>query len=137
LAKGTTRGRPEAGINAAARVLGIERTEAQRAVKIASLSPEAKDKARELNLDNNQTALLRAVKMASPADQVRVLQEHVAHPDAPRSLPARDPLNDPKSPEEQMRRLRTAWSGACPEVRERFRAEIDIPAADKPAIHTA
>ena len=31
------------GINAAVRDLGIERTQAQRAVKIASLTPEAKD----------------------------------------------------------------------------------------------
>jgi hypothetical protein len=38
--------RPESGINAASKELGIERTEAQRAVKVASLSEEAKQAAR-------------------------------------------------------------------------------------------
>jgi len=38
-------GRPEGGINAAVRELGIDRTEAQRAVKLAKLSDEAKDTA--------------------------------------------------------------------------------------------
>jgi hypothetical protein len=37
------RGRANQGINAAVRDLGIDRTEAQRAVKIASLTPEAKE----------------------------------------------------------------------------------------------
>jgi hypothetical protein len=36
------RGQPKGGINAATRELGIDRSEAQRAVKIASLTPEAK-----------------------------------------------------------------------------------------------
>jgi hypothetical protein len=36
-----------------------------------------------------------------------------------------------------MELLRSAWIGACPEVRERFRAEINIPIADKPAFHIA
>ena len=35
-------GRPEKGVNKASRDLNIERTEVQRAVKIASLAPEAK-----------------------------------------------------------------------------------------------
>src|SRR5437868_10988 len=35
-------GRPEGGINAASRELGIDRTEAQRAVKIDAIAPEAK-----------------------------------------------------------------------------------------------
>lgn len=36
------RGQPKGGINAAVRDLGIDRTEAQRAVKIASITPEAR-----------------------------------------------------------------------------------------------
>jgi ParB family chromosome partitioning protein len=40
------RGRPEGSISAAARELGIESTDAKRAVKAASLSEEAKEAAR-------------------------------------------------------------------------------------------
>ncbi len=39
------------GINAAVRDLGIDRTEAQRAVKIASIAPEAKEAARARRRD--------------------------------------------------------------------------------------
>lgn len=45
LAQKPSGGRPEGGISAASRELGIDRTEAQRAVKVASLSPEAKAEA--------------------------------------------------------------------------------------------
>jgi ParB family chromosome partitioning protein len=48
----------EGGINAAVRELGIDRTQAQRAVKIAGISDEAKAAAREAGVDNNQSALL-------------------------------------------------------------------------------
>jgi hypothetical protein len=41
----------EGGINAASRDLGIERKEAQRAVKIAGLSDEAKQAARDVGLN--------------------------------------------------------------------------------------
>jgi len=40
-------GRPEGGINAASKELGVERTQAQRAVKIASITPEAKKAAKD------------------------------------------------------------------------------------------
>ena len=63
-------GRPESGINAAVRDLGIDRTEAQRAVKIASITPEAKEAARAAGLDDNQTVLLAVAKEAEPAAQV-------------------------------------------------------------------
>jgi hypothetical protein len=43
-------GRPESGIRAAARALGIDSTDAHRAVKVASLSEEAKEAARGLDL---------------------------------------------------------------------------------------
>ena len=44
--------RPESGVNAAGRDLGMDRTEAQRSVKIAAIAPEAKEAAREAGLDN-------------------------------------------------------------------------------------
>jgi hypothetical protein len=48
------------GINAAARQLpGVTRQEAQRAVRIAGIEPEAREAARDAGLDDNQSALLR------------------------------------------------------------------------------
>lgn len=65
----------EGGLRAASRELGIERTDAQRAVKVAGLSDEAKDEARERGMDNNRTALLEAAKEKTPERQVaKVIQ---------------------------------------------------------------
>jgi hypothetical protein len=50
------------GINAAVRELGIDRTEAQRSVNVSKLPEEAKEAARQVGLDNNQSALLKAAK---------------------------------------------------------------------------
>lgn len=66
--------RPESGINAAARDLGVERTEAQRAVKIASISEQAKQAAIEAHIDNNQSALLKIAR-ADPDRQLAVVAE--------------------------------------------------------------
>jgi ParB-like chromosome segregation protein Spo0J len=52
----------EQGIRKAARELGVSQPEVQRALKIASLSPEAKAAAVDAGLDNNQSALLVAAK---------------------------------------------------------------------------
>lgn len=55
-------GRPEGGTRAAARELGLSEPDARRATKVASLSPEAKEVARELGLDDNRSVLLAAAK---------------------------------------------------------------------------
>ncbi len=68
-------GRPESGINRASRDLGIESTDAKRAVKVASLSEEAKAVARQSGLDDNRSALLAAAKHSTPEAQVRALEE--------------------------------------------------------------
>ncbi|MEJ0093339.1 MAG: hypothetical protein WDN46_07855 [Methylocella sp.] len=47
---------PEGGISAAAREIDVERTEVRRAEKVASLSDDAKEAAREAGLDDNQSA---------------------------------------------------------------------------------
>jgi hypothetical protein len=52
--QGVGGGRPEVGINAAARELGIERKQAQRAIAIDGLSAEAKAEAVAVKLDDNQ-----------------------------------------------------------------------------------
>jgi ParB-like chromosome segregation protein Spo0J len=62
-------GRPESGIRAAARELGVGKDEAHRAVKIDGITPAAKEAAYEAGLDRNQSALL---KVASYADEDQV-----------------------------------------------------------------
>lgn len=54
--------RKAGGVRAASRALGIDKDDAHRAVKVASLSPEAKEAAREAGLDNNRSALLQIAK---------------------------------------------------------------------------
>jgi hypothetical protein len=65
-------GRPESGINAASRELGIERTNVQRAVKVDSLSDEAKAAAVEHELDDNIAEWIRLT------DGVQVEPHHKA-----------------------------------------------------------
>jgi hypothetical protein len=66
----------ESGINAAARELGVERTDAQRSVKVDSLSNEAKDYARNHGLADNKSALFAAAKHKNdPASQVQSLSQ--------------------------------------------------------------
>ena len=67
--KGPVGHRPPSGVNAAARDLGVSKSEAHRAVKIAAITPEAKEAAREAGIANNQSALL---KVASYADEDQV-----------------------------------------------------------------
>jgi hypothetical protein len=76
--KGPIGHRPQGGVNAAVRELGIDRTEAQRAVKIDSLAPEAKIEAKALHLDHNKRALLGAAKVPSKEAQIRALREEAA-----------------------------------------------------------
>jgi ParB-like chromosome segregation protein Spo0J len=96
-------GRPESGINLAARELGIERTEAQRAVKIDSIAPAAKEALRAAKLDDNQTVALKVA--SAPAEtQVaaveRIVQARAQPAAGPvergevASLPTAKPLRD-------------------------------------------
>jgi ParB-like nuclease domain len=69
-------GRPESGINAAARAVGLTKSEAHRVVTIANLPSEVKEAARKLGLSNNQTALLQAAEHQheTPDIQIDVLK---------------------------------------------------------------
>lgn len=67
-------GRPEGGIRAAARELGVDRNDAARALKVAALSDEAKAAARDAGLDDNRSVLLEAAK-AEPSRQAAVIRE--------------------------------------------------------------
>ena len=67
----------EGGMSAASRELGVERTAAQRATKVAAITPEAKSAAKENGLDNNQAALLQVAK-APPEEQAAKVEEIAA-----------------------------------------------------------
>lgn len=118
--------RPEGGVNAASRELGIERTDAQRAVRVASLSDEAKDAARETGLDDNRSALLEAAGKKTVAEQVatihRLHTSKVKKPD--------EPLNDIETQDKQVQALMSAWNKASREAREAFLALIEQPVMD-------
>jgi ParB family transcriptional regulator, chromosome partitioning protein len=81
---GTMGGRPESGIAAASRELGIGEKEAQRAVKIAAISAEAKAVARESGLDNNQAILLK-IATAAPEQQVATVHKLASDKVTPKS----------------------------------------------------
>ena len=63
------------GQSEAARQLGLSQPDVHRAIKVASLSPEAQQAAHELGLADNRSALLRAADETTPEDQIRVLEE--------------------------------------------------------------
>lgn len=101
------RGRPEGGIRKAARDLGLPEVEVRRALKVASLSPEAQDKARKTGLDNNRSALLAAAKEVTVEGQVAVL----------------DSWGKTHKKEEQVKewnRLVDAWNDASTETQVKF-----------------
>ncbi len=79
-------GRPEGGVRAAARELPVpgeteeaRRHNVRRAVKIASLTPEAKQAAKDAALDDNQSALLKAAAKL-PEEQVGLSRRSLSKP---------------------------------------------------------
>jgi len=117
----------ESGKRAAARTLGVSQPEVQRAVKIASITPEAKQAAREAGIDDNQSKLLEVAK-AEPERQAAVVHELAQRRTSP-------PSNHPKDEYE----LATAWRRSFERVwnqaprqedREWARQWIDAPIMD-------
>lgn len=113
----TKPGRPEGGVRAAARDLGVDKDDAHRAVKVASLTDEAKEAARETGLDDNRSALLTAAR-APKERQSAVIRELARPKDAAEVTDA------------QFQSLVSAWNRAGEEAREKFRAYIDAPVMD-------
>lgn len=91
---GHTGGRADQGINAAVRELGVERTEAQRSVRIDAITPEAKAAAIEAGLADNQAALL-AVAAKPKAEQKATVGEIKAKKSAPRKPRAKASVAEP------------------------------------------
>lgn len=69
-----TGGRPVSGVRLAARELQISKSDADRQVKIAGMSDEAKEAARELGFDGNQSVLERAAR--APDNVAFLRSEH-------------------------------------------------------------
>lgn len=72
-------GRPEGGISAAARELGIDETDAKRSVKVSSITEDAKEALRESGLDNNRKAMLEVASVA-PEKQREAVQAYKPTP---------------------------------------------------------
>ena len=67
-------GRPEGGNRAVARDFGITEQEVRRAQAIAALPEATLAAAEDLGLDDNQAALLAAVRAEEPEEQIEVLE---------------------------------------------------------------
>ncbi len=132
-------GRPESGVSAAARELPLDgpteqakRKEAERALKIASLSEDAKIVAREEGLDDNQSALLAAAKEKTPEGQVISLKNKAkakaAKAKVVRVLDA--PKSDDEVYEAQLEALQKLWNKTGDRAREDFFvwAQSEMPA---------
>lgn len=80
----------ESGIRKAARELNKELTEVHRAVKVASLTPEAKQAAQERGLNDNQSALLVETNDSTPSGIVAMLygarESHMSKDDEERAI---------------------------------------------------
>jgi len=124
----------EKGIRKVARDLKLDKDDVQRAVKVSSLSDEAKRAARDAELDDNRSALLAAAQETSPEKQVAKISE-IAAAKVARSgrAPkiADNPLNDRESAELQVAALMSAWNKASREAREEFLLRIGQPAMDR------
>jgi CO dehydrogenase/acetyl-CoA synthase gamma subunit (corrinoid Fe-S protein) len=58
-------GSPEQAERTAARELGLDKDEVNRSVKIASITPEAKEAAIDVGIDNNETKMLHVAEEES------------------------------------------------------------------------
>lgn len=116
-------GRPEGGVSAASRELGIQRMDASRAVKVASISERAKEAARQAGLDDNRSALLLVAKAAPEAQEAVV--HSIAQAKATRTIMSEDEKRD-----KWLNSLLKAWEAADQKTRERFLERIGRPVSD-------
>jgi hypothetical protein len=100
----------EKGQAKAARELGISEPDMRRAVKVASISPEAQQAARDAGLDNNRSVLLAVAKESTPETQLRQVAAEVAERALRRggsSSPRKSPHCEPPS------KAGAAWTHLC------------------------
>lgn len=112
-------GRPEGGVRAAARDLGITEPEARRSIQIASITDEAKEAAAHAGIDDNQSKLL-AVAREAPERQTAKVVELAAHP-----------LNDFETKEKWLSSGISWWNRGSKEWREEFLSRVECPVMDR------
>lgn len=113
-------GRPESGLSAAARDIGVDRDSAMRAKKVASIADDAKEAARQHNLDDNRSALLDVARQ--PVErQVERVREIAAAKEA-RS-------EQPQSASDRWRERFASFVSTCPSSADRCWAIAILEAA--------
>jgi ParB/RepB/Spo0J family partition protein len=118
-------GRPEGGRAKASREIGVSEPDARRAEKVASLSDEAKEAAREHGLDDNRKAMLQAARETTPEAQVQALRTYKPVPPPPSE---RNPVEVSNT---YRTALMNAWNKAPSEDREWFLDQINKPVMDQ------
>ena len=103
------------GLAKTAEHLGVSRQEVHRSEKIAHLTPEAKDAAREVGIDNNQSKLLEAAKERPDRQAAKVVE-----------LASRKPMASEKWLSDGM----LWWNRGAKEWRDEFLARIEKPVMD-------
>ncbi|MEH2569654.1 ParB/RepB/Spo0J family partition protein [Bradyrhizobium sp. AZCC 2289] len=98
--------------SATAREIGVNERDVQRAVKVASISDEAKTAARNAGLDDNRTALLEAATEKSPAAQVNIIKRIAAS------------KQDTRKKKKKSRKARFAAPKSTPEQRDEFDLQV-------------
>ena len=111
-------GRPEGGVRAAARELGVGREGARRAISVAAIKPAAKEAACKAGLADNQSALLAVSKAATSRDQVSLVKSLAKAKARPRA-------SKPQSPPAPAR----GSEAICDRVREAIRVLSGLPPA--------
>ena len=112
-------GRPKGGEREAARQLGLDRDDVRRAIKVASITPEAQQAAHEVGLADNRSALLEAA--SKPAEeQAAYLRERAVKKEMKL---APDMLDDFEAEEKQYAAIVSAWNRAGQAARQRFLRE--------------
>lgn len=114
----------EGGISAASRELGLERKDTERAVKVASITEQAKEAARRAGLDNNRSALLEVAR-AAPEAQESVVQ-NIVQAKATRTI-----MSDDEKRQKWLDSLLKAWEAADVHTRETFLGMVDAPVMGK------
>lgn len=119
--------RPEGGVSAAARELGIERTDARRALVTENLTDEAKLAITNAGLDNTRSSYLEVAK-AAPENQIATV--HALAERRARSV-STNPKDELERAMEWRRSFERVWNQSPrQEDREWARGWIDSPIMD-------
>ena len=107
------------GISRTAKQLGKSRDEVRRSKKIAGLSQDAKTAAEDVELDNDEGALLKAAKESTPEGQAKKVHELANSKQASRRRDVKQ-LKAMKRAFARARRFKKAWKRATTAVRSKF-----------------